>query len=100
MGGGRVIKKKTNKEGPPAGADSGFDDAAWKRELELLVLGVVRTVWVVLPSLTVLVFFFKQKTAYEIVSGDWSSDVCSSDLDADRHLRLLFIELQQARAVR
>ena len=22
----------------------------------------------------------KQKTAYEIVSGDWSSDVCSSDL--------------------
>eukprot|EP01047_Picozoa_sp_COSAG01_P141748 COSAG01_NODE_72842_length_252_cov_0.339869_1_plen_30_part_01 len=25
------------------------------------------------------VFFFKQKTAYEIMSGDWSSDVCSSD---------------------
>ena len=24
--------------------------------------------------------FFKQKTAYEIMSGDWSSDVCSSDL--------------------
>ena len=24
--------------------------------------------------------FFKQKTAYEIVSRDWSSDVCSSDL--------------------
>ena len=27
-----------------------------------------------------LVRFFKQKTAYEIMSGDWSSDVCSSDL--------------------
>ena len=26
-------------------------------------------------------FFFKQKTAYEIVSRDWSSDVCSSDLE-------------------
>src|SRR5881398_1639250 len=26
------------------------------------------------------VFFFKQKTAYEMLSGDWSSDVCSSDL--------------------
>src|SRR5213082_28357 len=26
------------------------------------------------------IFFFKQQTAYEIVSGDWSSDVCSSDL--------------------
>ena len=25
-------------------------------------------------------FFLKQKTAYEIASGDWSSDVCSSDL--------------------
>ena len=24
--------------------------------------------------------FFKQKTAYEMLSGDWSSDVCSSDL--------------------
>ena len=28
----------------------------------------------------VFFFFFKQKTAYEIVSRDWSSDVCSSDL--------------------
>src|SRR3546814_5855104 len=26
-------------------------------------------------------FFFKQKTAYEIRISDWSSDVCSSDLD-------------------
>src|SRR6058998_388066 len=26
------------------------------------------------------VFFFKQKTAYEMVMSDWSSDVCSSDL--------------------
>src|SRR5216117_132077 len=25
-------------------------------------------------------FFFKQKTAYEVRKGDWSSDVCSSDL--------------------
>ena len=25
-------------------------------------------------------FFFKQKTAYELGTGDWSSDVCSSDL--------------------
>src|SRR5213595_3145963 len=25
-------------------------------------------------------FFFKQKTAYELTEGDWSSDVCSSDL--------------------
>ena len=25
-------------------------------------------------------FFFEQKTAYEIMSGDLSSDVCSSDL--------------------
>src|SRR3546814_10179640 len=28
-----------------------------------------------------LFFFFKQKTAYEVRISDWSSDVCSSDLD-------------------
>ena len=28
----------------------------------------------------VFFFFFKQKTAYEIYQCDWSSDVCSSDL--------------------
>src|SRR3546814_8643750 len=27
-------------------------------------------------------FFFKQKTAYEMRISDWSSDVCSSDLDS------------------
>eukprot|EP01048_Picozoa_sp_COSAG05_P041355 COSAG05_NODE_21713_length_270_cov_0.426901_1_plen_33_part_01 len=27
----------------------------------------------------VAIFFFKQKTAYEMESRDWSSDVCSSD---------------------
>src|SRR3546814_7444708 len=27
-----------------------------------------------------VVFFFKQKTAYEMRVSDWSSDVCSSDL--------------------
>ena len=31
-------------------------------------------------GVVVVFFFFKQKTAYEIVSRDWSSDVCSSDL--------------------
>src|SRR3546814_3876290 len=28
------------------------------------------------------VFFFKQKTAYEMRISDWSSDVCSSDLQS------------------
>src|SRR3546814_4024408 len=28
-----------------------------------------------------LLFFFKQKTAYEMRISDWSSDVCSSDLE-------------------
>src|SRR3546814_2870957 len=30
--------------------------------------------------LFLFVFFFKQKTAYEMRISDWSSDVCSSDL--------------------
>src|SRR3546814_11074092 len=30
-----------------------------------------------------IIFFFKQKTAYEMRISDWSSDVCSSDLLSD-----------------
>ena len=40
-------------------------------------------VWIGCVDVLVCVFFFfffKQKTAYEIVDCDWSSDVCSSDL--------------------
>src|SRR3546814_4366099 len=39
-----------------------------------LIVSVV-VVWSV-----VIFFFFKQKTAYEMRISDWSSDVCSSDL--------------------
>src|SRR3546814_17417025 len=35
--------------------------------------------------ISLMFFFFKQKTAYELRISDWSSDVCSSDLvPADR----------------
>src|SRR3546814_6121248 len=37
--------------------------------------------WLGLRFMKVLIlFFFKQKTAYEMRISDWSSDVCSSDL--------------------
>ena len=38
----------------------------------------------------ILFFFFKQKTAYEIYQCDWSSDVCSSDLDMLNRVRQPF----------
>src|SRR3546814_5576482 len=38
--------------------------------------------YIVCVMLLCLVFFFKQKTAYEMRISDWSSDVCSSDLQA------------------
>src|SRR3546814_6843396 len=49
----------------------------------------------ILVLLCSFIFFFKQKTAYEMRISDWSSDVCSSDLCqrsargavADRHPR-------------
>src|SRR3546814_5534007 len=51
-------------------------------------------------------FFFKQKTAYEMRISDWSSDVCSSDLQRDRpagdrlqpvdHLRLAVRQIVEA----
>src|SRR3546814_13942578 len=33
------------------------------------------------------IFFFKQKTAYELRISDWSSDVCSSDLHPGQYAR-------------
>src|SRR3546814_16622784 len=35
-----------------------------------------------------LVFLFKQKTAYEMRISDWSSDVCSSDLDREGMIKM------------
>src|SRR3546814_1688009 len=39
-----------------------------------------------------MVFFFKQKTAYEVRISDWSSDVCSSDLQ--HHVALAVVGAQ------
>src|SRR3546814_5795796 len=36
-------------------------------------------------------FFFKQKTAYEMRISDWSSDVCSSDLQGDDPRRIALL---------
>src|SRR3546814_10301892 len=36
--------------------------------------------WLLVLPEFVCIFFFKQKTAYEMRISDWSSDVCSSDL--------------------
>src|SRR3546814_10172535 len=33
-----------------------------------------------------VLFFFKQKTAYEMRISDWSSDVCSSDLQKEAQI--------------
>src|SRR3546814_4527764 len=43
--------------------------------------------------LIVCVFFFKQKTAYEMRISDWSSDVCSSDLADPRKTQMLIAAL-------
>src|SRR3546814_1495957 len=37
-------------------------------------------------------FFFKQKTAYEMRISDWSSDVCSSDLDIQNQINEMALE--------
>src|SRR3546814_10889175 len=48
----------------------------------------------------VVVFFVKQKSAYEMRISDWSSDVCSSDLGAaDADGRRLGLELDLDPAV-
>src|SRR3546814_4957774 len=40
-------------------------------------------------------FFFKQKTAYEMRISDWSSDVCSSDLQHQRRERKTVLPLPE-----
>src|SRR3546814_8960504 len=51
-----------------------------------------------------LIFVFKQKTAYEMRISDWSSDVCSADLaalDLDVHGRgPVVIGIPEAAAIR
>src|SRR3546814_19267591 len=44
---------------------------------------------IVYDCFDIVIFFFKQKTAYEMRISDWSSDVCSSDLfgSGDEHAR-------------
>src|SRR3546814_13832684 len=43
-----------------------------------------------------LFFFCKQKTAYEMRIRDWSSDVCSSDLDQAHAVHLAGLRLEAA----
>src|SRR3546814_16740599 len=44
-------------------------------------VGVYHVLSVCSVIIAFYVFFFKQKTAYEMRISDWSSDVCSSDLE-------------------
>src|SRR3546814_6198348 len=46
--------------------------------------------------MVVVVFFFKQKTAYEMRISDWSSDVCSSDLGLWREDEFAFPSQSEA----
>src|SRR3546814_1799618 len=49
----------------------------------VIMLVVMRVSFIRIYTLFVCffcIFFFKQKTAYEMRISDWSSDVCSSDL--------------------
>src|SRR3546814_6925286 len=46
----------------------------------IVYIAVTRGYCRVRYSFDCLLFFFKQKTAYEMRISDWSSDVCSSDL--------------------
>src|SRR3546814_5853350 len=47
-----------------------------------------------------VIFFFKQKTAYEMRISDWSSDVCSSDLHLHRLVEHDRPEVEQEEGVR
>src|SRR3546814_1701472 len=46
----------------------------------VLLLLLLLFAWLIYCVNYCLFFFFNQKTAYEMLISDWSSDVCSSDL--------------------
>src|SRR3546814_5312831 len=49
--------------------------------MSLMIIEVCNFVVRIITAISLLsLFFFKQKTAYEMRISDWSSDVCSSDL--------------------
>src|SRR3546814_9642970 len=48
----------------------------------MLLCSVCVLLSICVRDLVDVVFFFKQKTAYEMRISDWSSDLCSSDLYA------------------
>src|SRR3546814_3862887 len=52
--------------------------------LYAVLFEVVVLLDIVISYFYCVVFFFKQKTAYEMRISDWSSDVCSSDLPPAR----------------
>src|SRR3546814_979871 len=54
----------------------------------VLCLVCISLYCIYLSLLFLLFFFFKQKTAYEMRISDWSSDVCSSDLEIAAELGL------------
>src|SRR3546814_4882455 len=69
-----------------------------------MMLRCVEYLWIFILStvechvyLFCYVFFFKQKTAYEMRISDWSSDVCSSDLSpVDRQKKRYFLARYRA----
>ena len=65
------------------------------------IMRIVSVVLVVSGLICIFFFFFKQKTAYEIVDCDWSSDVCSSDLDERiKVIGIQIVHIGQDRRVR
>src|SRR3546814_2847627 len=75
----------------------------------VLVVVVLLLVWYRAEEIRIFCFFFfKQKTAYEMRISDWSSDVCSSDLQRhagartaahrDRRPALFQLAIELARA--
>src|SRR3546814_10692999 len=46
----------------------------------LVMLSLPVVCLAIVSKIYIIIFFFKQKTSYEMRISDWSSDVCSSDL--------------------
>src|SRR3546814_1732618 len=62
-----------------------------KKRFFMVCVSLLLDLFICLNFRRILIFFFKQKTTYEMRISDWGSDVCSSDLTPDALVRIVRI---------
>ena len=80
------LKEEVYVRQPPGFVVAGEEGKVYRLRKALYGLRQAPRAWNAKLDTTLKKMGFKQKTAYEIIQRDWSSDVCSSDLIGRAHV--------------